>query len=745
MKRWMSLCASLACTVVLVWAAAAPARAAAPLVQLRVASLDALVVDVQRLARSTQNELTREELLTHWAAMVGLPDLSFVDPGKPLGLAFPVEGITLGAQSVVWVVPVKDGAQAIEVLTRARGVPKRDGDLYAFSALDPASLPEEMDPEQLPKLHVRIKDRSLVFGMVPDLVRTFDPAAALAEGDLPKGVLALALQIEPIAPLLKSALFTAKQKFAEASAAPPATPDGAAHDGAAGEENEDGAAGEGDKFGAPDGPPASASPMNLASMRPLMDVYFGVLQDAVDNLAAVQIAFDVDDHGLRYHQRMVAKTGSSLAAFIAAQRDLGLPSVGRMVPANAAMILAGQVAWTDASRAWVKQLMEGYRGAIDAFVAGLADGGADADARAFLSSAMAQNWTLSGQLFDCQRGDLAMALDFGADGMRMIQVAGLAGEESCRGVLDRLLGEARAKTGGLQITKDVLQPEKITTHVTRMKLPETLATPDVQALFGKDGIVTRSAVVGDTLISGTDPWATTAIREAAGRPGGIGGGGGVILADLGPFTAGPGFFGRIDLGTMLGGIQALTPDAKDPLPGALVSDLQGPAGKIPFAMRMDGNAATIEFALPLGLFEAFAKNAPKPPPPPADDAGLDDAIGGTGLEDDGSDVLEPIIVAGNVQPPVLVTSVEPVYPEDARLQRVQGKVILQAVIDTEGRVRSVKALRSVPLLEPAAVAAVKQWRYRPATLDGAPVPVYFTIVVTFQLESAPDPEAKPAS
>jgi protein TonB len=80
--------------------------------------------------------------------------------------------------------------------------------------------------------------------------------------------------------------------------------------------------------------------------------------------------------------------------------------------------------------------------------------------------------------------------------------------------------------------------------------------------------------------------------------------------------------------------------------------------------------------------------------------------------------------------------VQPEYPEDARKAKVQGKVILQALIDREGRVAEVEVLRSVPefpSLAEAAVEAVSQWRYEPAERNGKPVAVYFTIVVEFKL------------
>jgi protein TonB len=94
--------------------------------------------------------------------------------------------------------------------------------------------------------------------------------------------------------------------------------------------------------------------------------------------------------------------------------------------------------------------------------------------------------------------------------------------------------------------------------------------------------------------------------------------------------------------------------------------------------------------------------------------------------------------AGGVTNPVLLeeTKVKPEYPELARVARLEGKVILQAIIHKDGSVGDVSVLQSTrPNLgfEDAAMAAVKQWKYQPAMQGNRPVDVYFTIVVDFEL------------
>jgi periplasmic protein TonB len=108
---------------------------------------------------------------------------------------------------------------------------------------------------------------------------------------------------------------------------------------------------------------------------------------------------------------------------------------------------------------------------------------------------------------------------------------------------------------------------------------------------------------------------------------------------------------------------------------------------------------------------AVAETVPPPPPPPA-----------------------PVLrVGGNIRPPQKVTEVGPVYPPIARMAHKEGVVILEAVIGEDGAVRDVRVLRSIPLLDDAAMEAVRQWRFTPTLLNGQPVPVVMTVTVAFKL------------
>jgi protein TonB len=130
-------------------------------------------------------------------------------------------------------------------------------------------------------------------------------------------------------------------------------------------------------------------------------------------------------------------------------------------------------------------------------------------------------------------------------------------------------------------------------------------------------------------------------------------------------------------------------------------------GGLPPGPGVDARASLIE-----GLKGDTPIAAPPAPPPPAP---------------------KLVRVGGVIREPRKLVHVAPVYPEIARQARIDGKVTMEAVLDVTGRVESVRVLNAVPLLEDAAVRAVRQWRYSPTELNGVPVPVLMTITVVFSL------------
>ena len=96
---------------------------------------------------------------------------------------------------------------------------------------------------------------------------------------------------------------------------------------------------------------------------------------------------------------------------------------------------------------------------------------------------------------------------------------------------------------------------------------------------------------------------------------------------------------------------------------------------------------------------------------------------------------EILRVGGEITKPERLGGAAPAYTELARKARIQGVVIVEAIIDKEGKVTNVRVLKGLPMgLDQAAVDAVKSWRFRPATLNGRPVSVYYSLTVNFRLQ-----------
>ncbi len=126
-----------------------------------------------------------------------------------------------------------------------------------------------------------------------------------------------------------------------------------------------------------------------------------------------------------------------------------------------------------------------------------------------------------------------------------------------------------------------------------------------------------------------------------------------------------------------------------------------------------GVSGGVEGGVPGGVVGGIVGGLPDTPPTPA---------------------VKPVRVGGDVREPKKVVEVAPEYPDLALKAGVQGIVIIEATIDARGRVAEAKVLRSVPMLDEAALDAVRKWVYTPTLLGGVPTPVIMTLTVNFQLK-----------
>jgi protein TonB len=138
----------------------------------------------------------------------------------------------------------------------------------------------------------------------------------------------------------------------------------------------------------------------------------------------------------------------------------------------------------------------------------------------------------------------------------------------------------------------------------------------------------------------------------------------------------------------------------------------------------DGLPGGVEGGIPGGVLGGVVGGVltdlppPPPPPPPSPPVARD-----------------PVRVGGELKAPALIERVEPEYPPLAVRAQVQGVVILEAVVDQQGRVEDVRVLRSIPLLDGAAIAAVRQWLYSPLLLNGKPERFVLTVTLSFSLST----------
>src|SRR5689334_25290640 len=100
---------------------------------------------------------------------------------------------------------------------------------------------------------------------------------------------------------------------------------------------------------------------------------------------------------------------------------------------------------------------------------------------------------------------------------------------------------------------------------------------------------------------------------------------------------------------------------------------------------------------------------------------------------DGAIDDRPLRVGGSVTRPVKISGDQPKYTELARRTGVHGVVIIEVIIDEEGKVADERVLQPLPMgLDGAALDAVRTWRFKPATFQGKPVKVFYTLEVHFQ-------------
>jgi protein TonB len=166
-------------------------------------------------------------------------------------------------------------------------------------------------------------------------------------------------------------------------------------------------------------------------------------------------------------------------------------------------------------------------------------------------------------------------------------------------------------------------------------------------------------------------------------------------------------------------VARVAPKAQERAPAGFVAPIEVPT-EIKPEESLDlggiegGVPGGVEGGVPGGVVGGVVGGLPDAPPPPP---------------------VKAVRVGGDIREPRKVVDVDPAYPELALKAGVQGIVIIEATIDTRGRVVNATVLRGVPMLDEAALEAVRKWVYTPTLLSGVPTPVIITVTVNFRLKA----------
>ena len=185
-------------------------------------------------------------------------------------------------------------------------------------------------------------------------------------------------------------------------------------------------------------------------------------------------------------------------------------------------------------------------------------------------------------------------------------------------------------------------------------------------------------------------------------------------------------------------IMVAAPPVPDPPPPPIARRASSSNGPTKPQLTHGGPTAP---AAPTTSGDTIADEAPGPPLPPGrPDVGPPGDGVGTPTGGPGTVGIPtpppppgPVRAGGMVKYPEKVRDVRPIYPQVAVAGRVEGRVIIEAIIGSDGRVKDARILRSIPLLDRAALDAVQQWHFTPTLLNGVPVPVIITVTVDFKL------------
>jgi hypothetical protein len=516
----------------------APVAAEQNIVTVRLSSLDGLLAEVERLGKAAPLPVDRDALLKDLP--LGLPGGAWLDGKRPIVAVLPQMGLMAGDKGVVVAMPVQDLAMLIDALGAKYPEHVEEGEIHTFSG------------GGSPTVYVRPLGGYVAAGAMKNFVDAFDLDVALESADLPPGVIAGEILLEPIAPFVQMTLMQGREAMKQQ----------AATDG-------------------------------------MIDVYFDLLTDLMNNVSRLQIAARVEGENVLMHKRLLPRAGSTLAGMLANQSG-GLPKIARYVdPADSAWVVAGQVKYTPAFREAVEGYMQRFGDAIESL-------GATIDESPQLSGfggwfgTIAQSTT---QMLDCYRGDFVAVTRFGESGVGSVNLAGVEDAEGCREALATVTGALsempQLSEGGMSVEADASAFDHRGVVAIKQTIrfnPSGDAEQDevLGTIYGDSGISTYTGVHDDIMLSVTGgEEAERSFRDLVDRLADAKKSAGIPITFFAPLKVGAGFYGRFDLGDYLGSLAGIAAEGE----GAAGLD-----GTIVLGASFTKQALDIELAFPAGLW-----------------------------------------------------------------------------------------------------------------------------------------------
>ena len=686
------------------------------IVVVRVASLADLERDRQALEEIGGSLARRADPAQELFRAAGIPRGPWLDEERPLWAIMTQSRVMASADRFVGLLPVLDLDTALRDMGEPQGEADDDG-IVAYLRGDDTTL------------YVRADRDYMAVGASRDGVKEVN-RSFLESMDLPPGTFAIDVDLGPLTPMAEMAFAGQRQAM---------------------QQEMDRARAQMEEAGEPTGELDAAREMAVDSVSFGQDALLGLMR----NVSHAQLAVERRESQVLFHLHLLPLPSSALESIIEAQ-PVDFPRLARALPdVDVSIKGVTNIEYTEELQETIEFLTRFYGSAIGRWT-GMMGGEMD-----WLSQMLDDQTSMSKDQLRCMRGDGAFITDFGS---RSIAVYGTKDGTGCDEIHRRGIDKMKEMLGPggeqlMQVTEPAMiyQGASVARTELRADVLEQLVGGEeqeaVRAMLEQLGPATSSlhaevdgvsvTVSGDT--SDEDFKATVDRLSSRRKKGGL------SPEDFAPFEAGGGFYMSVDMPP--GGFESML--------SGVEPETTGESTRMVFAVRAIDGRLGVGAALPLSMFEGLMQQdeaqveagVPADFWPPPDEARQPEA-GDPGELVELADQAPLTPGEDGVTNPVLIERVSPEYPEWLQVSRLEGRVILQAVIRKNGTPHDLQMLSCsgrgetdpemrgnlsreadfCQVMFASASEAVEQWRYEPATKDGEAVDAYFTVVVNFSLE-----------